>query len=1223
MRNKGARTGVGFSIIGWLIVLAVWGLVAPEGVGVASAGGTPIKVQWTEYRMDGIAPTGETVPTEGRSSTEETASTEEAASPQVKTPTEEKPTANEAAPNREGGTHPPKGTVGNEGWGRFVDLDRLPLYFGAKPSSNAALWLRGVLPELPAEQPYLWIDESAAVVNVRVYIDGRLRFESDESKLPVGLRQWDFVPLQPDDAGKPIEVRLANTGINHEFAIWTGTQTSLSLRMLLDDLPLFALGVVLLLLGAVSAFLYARFRGKLVYALFALFTVSASIRFALWGGSWQLFASADSLLQIGYFAYADWYVVYASYLLLYEAVLESGYKRVVRGCAWAFLLFGAAHFASLTVAGRSVDDFFYYHLFYYLAPSVMLVLFVVTGMTLFRKRDTDTLLMIAGFMTIVVTDAYVFSARLLIPLPVSQTSPGLYAWLSADWSNYGIAIFVACVGAILIRRFADVYRNAKLYAGQLEEHNERLRQLDRLKDEFLANTSHELRTPLHGIVGLIESLLDGAAGRLPAAVASNLAMVRMSARRLTHLINDILDYSRLKHRDIRIRKTAVDLSAQADMIMALTRPFVGGKPIELINAIPPSTYIEGDPDRIQQILQNLIGNAVKFTERGTIRIDVRKRAQADRLVEIGVSDTGIGIAEDKLEAIFGSFEQADGSISREYGGTGLGLAVTKRLIELHGGTIRAVSAVGEGSHFLFTLPVADAPPPRDPEEERLSRTDGVEVEEAAANAIFHLPMPGPETKPYTELYTEPHKEAIAKPYTEAITKSYLEPSAGPSTRSIVELGPEIGKGEEEVENKVKEEVKEEVKEGREEEVIEAGAPVILIVDDDPVNLRVLAHYIRLGRYAVRQAESGRQALAMIESGFRPDLVVLDVMMPRMSGYELCASLRETYGPSELPILFLTAKHLVRDVVEGFRAGGNDYVMKPVTKEELLSRIQLHLRVHKWHLTLERHVEERTRELADVNTELDRANRELEQAYRDLSAAEQSRRRFLSDISHELRTPLTSIQGYVKGMLDGIAKFQDLRYVQRIYDKTVYLHRIIKDLFDLAKLETGQMSFELRRVDVLDFVHELRDRYAAEAAMHGIVFGYEGPPRSSDFAAEVDIDPIRIEQVLSNFFANAVAFTPPGGEVRLIVRLEAAQGTEGRVRISLRDTGSGIDGNDLPHVFERLYRSAKSRGRTEGAGLGLAISKEIIRHHGGDIGVESKPGEGSEFYFTLPAYVRSC
>ncbi|MEX0312801.1 MAG: tetratricopeptide repeat protein, partial [Allomuricauda sp.] len=229
-----------------------------------------------------------------------------------------------------------------------------------------------------------------------------------------------------------------------------------------------------------------------------------------------------------------------------------------------------------------------------------------------------------------------------------------------------------------------------------------LQKVDQLKDEFLANTSHELRTPLVGIIGLTESLKDGIAGKLPKAALENLDMIANSGKRLSHLVNDILDFSKLKNKDLELSIRPVDVHALSTIVLRLSHPLVQDKKLKLINSIPKEVpLVDADENRLQQIMHNLIGNAIKFTQKGYVTLLSEVK---NNMLSISITDTGIGIVQDKLDAIFNSFEQADGSTQREYGGTGLGLSVTKQLVELHGGTIQVTSEQDKGSIFTFTLP---------------------------------------------------------------------------------------------------------------------------------------------------------------------------------------------------------------------------------------------------------------------------------------------------------------------------------------------------------------------------------------------------------------------------------------------------------------------------------------------------------------------------------------
>jgi signal transduction histidine kinase len=206
---------------------------------------------------------------------------------------------------------------------------------------------------------------------------------------------------------------------------------------------------------------------------------------------------------------------------------------------------------------------------------------------------------------------------------------------------------------------------------------ENLKKIDKMKDEFLANTSHELRTPLNGIIGISESLVDGIAGRLSDRANENLDIIISSAKRLANLVNDILDFSKLKNKDLNLNLKSVDIKSIVDIVFTIMNTSKR-KELEFKNLIDlESPFVMADEDRLHQIMNNLIGNAVKFTEKGYVSVNVIKN---NDLMSIIVEDTGIGIPEDKLSDIFKPFEQVDSSTSRNYGGTGIGLTIQNILL---------------------------------------------------------------------------------------------------------------------------------------------------------------------------------------------------------------------------------------------------------------------------------------------------------------------------------------------------------------------------------------------------------------------------------------------------------------------------------------------------------------------------------------------------------------
>jgi len=437
-------------------------------------------------------------------------------------------------------------------------------------------------------------------------------------------------------------------------------------------------------------------------------------------------------------------------------------------------------------------------------------------------------------------------------------------------SNESLLLLQSFVGVVAVTTLilSSVITERLQAESRLKKANDDLQELNQLKDEFLANTSHELRTPLNGIIGIAESLIDGATGKLPDKTKANLAMIMGSGQRLAALVNDILDFSKMKHQQLALQLKPIGLREIVEVVITLSQPLVLNKPVQLINAISPDlSPALADENRLQQILHNLLGNAIKFTERGKVEISAQVLNQR---LKVMISDTGIGIEKDKFSRIFESFEQAEGSTARKYGGTGLGLAVTKQLVQLHGGKIGVKSTVGEGSRFFFTLLIAEDS---------------------------------------TEQFVN-DKSAL----------SIVQKTSGVEVAALMET----------LQN--------------EASVSSEGHKNILIVDDEPVNLQVLNNYLSWQNYHLLLAKSGPEALAFIEEGFQPDAILLDVMMPVMTGYEVTQKIRDRWSADEVPILLLTAKNQVSDLVAGLEAGASDYLTKPISKDELLARLKTHLHI---------------------------------------------------------------------------------------------------------------------------------------------------------------------------------------------------------------------------------------------------------------------------------------
>ncbi len=248
----------------------------------------------------------------------------------------------------------------------------------------------------------------------------------------------------------------------------------------------------------------------------------------------------------------------------------------------------------------------------------------------------------------------------------------------------------------------EAQRLAQRASLELQRANERLKEVDRLKSDFLASMSHELRTPLNSIIGFTGLLRQQIPGPLNAEQLKQLDMVANSARHLLHLINDILDLSRIEAGRVEITPEWLNLRPLVDETLRSLEPLATRKGLTLHNAVPPEIRLHTDRKMLLQVLLNLGGNAIKFTERGDVRIEGQVAADS---VEVVVADTGIGIKPEQIGLLFEAFRQLDGSTRRRYEGTGLGLHLSQRLIALLGGKIRVESEFGKGSRFSFTLPL--------------------------------------------------------------------------------------------------------------------------------------------------------------------------------------------------------------------------------------------------------------------------------------------------------------------------------------------------------------------------------------------------------------------------------------------------------------------------------------------------------------------------------------
>lgn len=371
---------------------------------------------------------------------------------------------------------------------------------------------------------------------------------------------------------------------------------------------------------------------------------------------------------------------------------------------------------------------------------------------------------------------------------------------------------------------------------------------------------------------------------------------------------------------------------------------------------------------------------------------------------------------------------------------------------------------------------------------------------------------------------------------------------------------------------------------------------VLVVDDTPENIAILSSLLR-GQYRTRVATNGAKALEIASSAERPDLILLDIAMPDMDGYEVCRRLKADESLRDIPVIFLSALNETVDKMKAFSVGGIDYVTKPFQAEEVQARVKTHLR------------------LRQLLIELEKQNQTLQEYNEQLSKLHRLKDEFLRIASHDLKNPLTCILGFA-GIIDActppgtVMTKETHSWLARIEAQCLVMQKIIEDFLDFQAMEDGQIKLSREPVDMNLLAREALERNAVYAAEKSILTKLE---LEQDLPL-VSADKSRVEQVLDNVVGNAIKFSPPG-QALVVCTSKAA---EDLVIIEVRDSGPGLTEEDMGKLFVKYAKLANQpTGGEKSSGLGLAICKKIIDLHGGTIGARNNIDRGATFWFELP------
>lgn len=612
-------------------------------------------------------------------------------------------------------------------------------------------------------------------------------------------------------------------------------------------------------------------------------------------------------------------------------------------------------------------------------------------------------------------------------------------------------------------------RDLRTEKEKTERQAKELEELGKFKTRFFANVSHEFRTPLTMIIGPLEDTLNGTYGNLAPAVERQLEIMHRNSLRLIHLINELLDLQKIEAGKLELRSQSGNLASFVGDVVLSSSALAYQKGIYLeFDDQSNDARVYFDTEKMEKVFYNILSNALKFTpDGGSVNVDINElessETMPDGAVTVAISDTGPGIAEEDLARIFTRFTQAEGQPDKGFEGTGIGLALVKELVELHGGTISVESSVGLGTIFTVILPKGH---------QHLAGVVNF-VEESGASS--HVKKDSSSIR--AEL-----ADAMSLP------KPIDQGSKVPSKKYIEK------------------------------------APMILVVDDN-IDLCYYMSEVLSSKYVIAIAHNGEEGLAKARA-LRPDLIISDIQMPKMDGNELCSHVKADESLQDTPVLLLTAHSTNEKTIEGFERGADDYMSKPFNARELGARCKNLIELYSQRRAL-REVNDKLGDMVQeqldvILEERDAYEKSLLEAKDRAEASERIKSTILDNISHEFRTPITVILGN----LDIVAEEAPASMGPFIADIKLNSSRLLRTLDALlrfSEIQSRALELQVHEFDLRATVVILSERHKAQALAKGLDFNVEIPDEPLDIEADSEAITYALDQIVDN----AVKFTRDG------------------------------------------------------------------------------------------------